>query len=391
MILESPCETERPDPPQTHVCLISGQPLANLVPLLLEKPQKALFIVSPEMHTQAERLGRVVRPRGITLDFRKVASAYDFTAILKVCEEIITTCPDKEGLTLNVTGGTKIAALAAFQSFYFNNRRIVYLDTFNNTLLQLAPENDAIAMRDNLIKVRDCLVAYGMNPLSGNTPAHPLVRRPGLDDLAKLLVAAGDLLGRLNNAIARCGKNPSFANLALNDLGAGAENLAFLLEGCGAASRTSSAGLNIPSREKIFFCQGGWLEEYVYWAVKDLGLQGLDLAMNVKVEWDGKGKQPTENEFDVLFTHANRLHLISCKAGNPERQTASGSRATEALNELDALADRTGGLFGRAMLVSARRLSEFDRERARKMKIHLVEAEAVNRLRDELRRWIEER
>ncbi|OKY76856.1 MAG: hypothetical protein BM485_01985 [Desulfobulbaceae bacterium DB1] len=373
---------------QIHVCLISDQPMPNLVPLFLEKPDKALLLVSPEMKAQADRLKNIVQPHGIAVEIREIASAYDFGAMQQTCEKIITNSPNAE-LTLNVTGGTKIAALAAFQSFYFNNRRIVYLDTFHNMLVQLAPENDSIPVRDNLVKVRDCLRAYGMNPLSGKNPAP--VRRPGLHDLARLLTVDSGLLGRLNNAIARCGKNPAYATLDVNDLGPGADELVSLLEGCGVAGRVSSTGLNIPSREKIFFCRGGWLEEYVYWRVKDLGLRGLDSAMNVKVEWDGKGRRPTENEFDVLFTHVNRLHLISCKAGNPERETASGSRATEALNELDALADRAGGIFGRAMLVSARRLSDYDRERAQKMKIFLVEGETVNHLRDELLRWIEER
>ncbi len=370
---------------QTHVCLISDQPIPNLVPLLLEKPVKALLLVSPEMKAQADRLKNIVQPRGIEVEMREIASAYDFGAMQQTCEEIIKNCPHTE-LTLNVTGGTKIAALAAFQSFYFNNRRIVYLDTFHGKLVQLAPINDFIPVRDNFVKVRDCLLAYGMNPLSGKNP--PPVRRPGLHDLARLLTADSPLLGRLNNAIARCGKNPAYATLHVNDLGPGADDLVSLLEVCGVAGRVSSTGLNMPSREKIFFCHGGWLEEYVYWSVKDLGLRGLDLAMNVEVEWDGKGRQPTKNEFDVLFTHANRLHLISCKASNPERETQSGSRATEALNELDTLADRAGGLFGRAMLVSARRLSDYDRERAEKMRIRLVEAEAVLHLRDELRRWI---
>lgn len=370
---------------QTHLCLVSDQPIANLVPLLLEKPDTALLLVSPEMKAQADRLKMIIQPRGIAVEMREIASAYDFPAMQQICEEVVAGSPEGE-LTLNVTGGTKIAALAAFQAFYFNGRRIIYLDTANNRLLQLSPENREQGIEANLVRVRDCLALYGLNPLPGKSPAP--VRRPGLHDLARLLIADSPLLGRLNNALSRCGKHPQYANLDLNELGPESDKLVSLLAGCGVAGRSGSARLNIPSPEKVFFCRGGWLEEYVYWCVKDLGLHGLDLAMNVTVEWDGKGRQPTKNEFDVLFTHANRLHLISCKASNPERETQSGSRATEALNELDTLADRAGGLFGRAMLVSARRLSDYDRERARKMRIRLVEAEAVLHLDDELRRWV---
>ncbi len=372
-------------PPAIHVCLISVQPIPNLLPLLLEKPAKALFLVSPEMKAQAERLKKIVRPRGIAVEIREIVSAYDYESALQKFEHVAKEYPEA---ILNVTGGTKIVALAAFQAFYFNSRRIIYLDTFNNQLLQLAPETVSFPVQDNLVKVHDYLVAYGMNPLP-DTISVEEKRRPDLQELAELLINDETLLSRLNTAIDRCGNNKSSSiNLDLNGLGDKAELLAGMLVQSGVVDWTSSSNLHIPTADKIFFCNGGWLEEYVYWMVKELSLKGLDLAMNVRVEWDGKGRQQTENEFDVLFTHDNRLHLISCKTSNPERQTATGSRATEALNELDTLADRAGGLFGRAMLVSARKLSNFDRERAKKMKICLVDGVEVLRLKAHLQTWL---
>lgn len=40
-------------PEHVHICLISDQPIANLLPLLLEKPRQAIFLVSPKMTAQA--------------------------------------------------------------------------------------------------------------------------------------------------------------------------------------------------------------------------------------------------------------------------------------------------------------------------------------------------
>ncbi|MDR3631423.1 MAG: DUF1887 family CARF protein [Desulfocapsaceae bacterium] len=375
----------------THVCLISDQPIPNLIPLLIEQPKKAIFLVSPEMTDQAERLTRVLRPRGVSVDFRKISSAYDFKAVEQACKDIMQSEGTPDRLVLNVTGGTKIAALAAFQYLYFNNhnQRIIYLDTHNNQLLQLAPENTATPIDGNLIKVRDYLIAYGMNP-DPMDESRGAESRSGLSELAQLLIQGESLLSKLNAAIDRqsIGKKPSYLNLTLNELGEKAEDLAACFEKCGVATRTQSGDFNIPSKEKIFFCQGGWLEEYVFRAVKSQVLKGLDLALNVKVQWDGKGRRPTENEFDVLFTHSNRLHLISCKASNPERITTTGTRAIEALNELETLSDRVGGLFGRAMLVSARRLSDFDRERGKKMKIEIVDGQDVLHLKERIARWL---
>lgn len=372
-----------------HVCLISEQPIPNLIPLLLEKPKRAIFLVSPEMASQAERLKRVVQPRGIAVDIKTFPSAYDFMAVEQVCKEVAESADPSDRLVLNVTGGTKIAALASFQVFYFGSHRILYLDTKNNQLVQLAPENSTTPIPGNMVKVRDYLITYGMNPETMGE-CRDAVSRPGLAELAGVLVRNESLLSRLNGAIERQsqGRKPSYLNLELNELGEKAEDLAGSLLKCGVATRTQSGGLNISTAEKVFFCQGGWLEEYVFWGVKSLGVKGLDLAMNVKVQWDGRGKKITENEFDVLFTHNNRLHFISCKAANPEKITATGTRATEALNELDTLSDRAGGLFGRALLVSARRLSPYDCERARKMKIEIIDGQDVLQLHDGLRRWL---
>ena len=283
-----------------HVCLISEQPIPNLIPLLLEKPGRAIFLVSPEMTAQAERLKKVLQPRGISVDIRNIPSAYDFKTVEQACRDIAQTEAISGNLVLNVTGGTKIAALAAFQFFYFNNYRIIYLDTFNNQLLQLAPENSATPLLDNLIKARDYLITYGMTPLFWND-AREERNLPDLRELARLLVQNEPLLSRLNAAIDRHGKKPSYANLTLTELGEKAEDLAVCLEKCGVATQTQSGVVNISSEEKIFFCQGGWLEEYVYWTVKSLGIKDLDLAMNVKVQWDGKGKKPTKEEAEFVL------------------------------------------------------------------------------------------
>ncbi len=381
---------DKPGKQKTHVCLISGQPIPNLLPLLQENPGKALFIVTPEMQDQAARLEKVARRRGVAVSFLHIASAYDYGTILEACEQVLTEANAKD-LVLNVTGGTKITALAAFQAFFFSrdSGRIIYCDTEHDRLLQLAPKNSESPLARDLITVNDYLACYGLPKSSGGKPpAGSEKRRTHISSLAALLVRNESLLSKLNSALSSSDSKKQFANIHLNVLGKNGEELAGLLEHCGVAERTQSHNIHIPSRGSLFFCKGGWLEEFVYWSIKNLSVKGLDLAMNVKVQWDGAGRKPTENEFDVLFTHRNRLHFISCKASNPERKTASGTRATEALNELDSLADRAGGLFGKTMLVSSRRLSEFDRSRAEKMKICLVDGPEVLRLPQHLRSWL---
>jgi len=86
-----------------HVCLISDQPIPNLLPLLSEQPGQAIFLVSPQMAAQAERLKKVVQSHGIRVAMRKI-SAYYFDAVANtsdrndlISEEITTRLTCKPG------------------------------------------------------------------------------------------------------------------------------------------------------------------------------------------------------------------------------------------------------------------------------------------------------
>ncbi len=371
----------------THLCLISGQPIPNLVPLLHEKPAKAVFLVSAEMKNEAARLVRILQPRGIKVETHMI-SPYDFGEVAKTCERLIEDIPGS--LVLNVTGGTKISALAAFQSFYFNEKdcRIIYLHTAANSLLQLAPE-EGMETIGNLVSIKEYLSSYGLNITNkGDLPANSGQRASHLTELCRLFIKNESLLARFNGAIA-CygGSHGRYAAIPLNTLGEKADDLALILEKIHMATRPGSGILQIPSAEKLFFCHGGWLEEYVLHAVRNLRIKGLNPLINVKVSWDGSGPKPTTNEFDVLFTNCNRLHLISCKTSDLDRPTTGSIKGKEALYELDSLSEAAGGLFGRAMLCSARKLASHSLKRAEMLNIKVADSAELFKLPEILRKW----
>jgi len=157
-------------------------------------------------------------------------------------------------------------------------------------------------------------------------------------------------------------------------------------------SGESYRGYGVEAGLRWFFLGGGWLEEFVFATVQERPV--TDARMNVKLDWERnqtapkRAEQQIRNEFDVLFTSGNRLHVISCKTGNLDAPTeAGGNKGKEAIYELEALADKAGGPFGRAMLVSARRLSDYSRSRASRMKIEVVDGVDVLGLGKRLERW----
>ncbi len=376
-----------------HVCLISEQLIPNLIPLLYEKPSMAVLLATDATVNRAEWLADILRPRGIKSEIQKI-SAYDFFQVSGVIKQVIKRFSGQARLTLNVTGGTKIAALAAFQEFYFADHRIIYQDTYNDRLLELGDHLRETPLSENFIGVREYLACYGKKMTNKGIPS-PLFdqRCVCLQELCSFLVNNEGLLGRFNHAIDKYWNDRNgYAVIPVRELGDRADRLCTILEKCDAAT-CSGEYLYIPDEDKKFFCHGGWLEEYVYRAVRGLNLKGLNAMINVCVEWakDRTTGMDVTNEFDVLFTWRNRLHIISCKTSNMDvRTNGSGTKGKEAVYELDSLADDTGGLFGKAMLVSARKLSPYSLARASENKIKVVDGEKVLRLPEILRGWINE-
>ena len=71
-----------------HVCLVSGQPVPNVLPVLLERPEKVALLVTPEMQEQAERLKNIFRARAIQISVYEIP-AYDFAGALTACDAVV--------------------------------------------------------------------------------------------------------------------------------------------------------------------------------------------------------------------------------------------------------------------------------------------------------------
>jgi uroporphyrinogen-III synthase len=68
---------------RTHVCLISAQAAANLLPALDPdlKPERAILVVSNPMQKQAENLAAVLKEAGIKTEFLRLIDEHDFGRI----------------------------------------------------------------------------------------------------------------------------------------------------------------------------------------------------------------------------------------------------------------------------------------------------------------------
>lgn len=374
---------------KTHVCLVSQQLIPNVLPALIERPGTIVLLTSQPMERQAELLQNFLQPRGFSCQSIPIGDGYDFAQTQKACGDAIARYGKEDGeVVLNVTGGTKIAALAAYQQFYFESKRILYMDTDHDRILELGDHPKSIPLTENLLDVKGYLACYGKN-IRHETAARRGEREARRDrettrQLCELLVRHTDLLRSINAQISQEWEKKKKYPLFI-DIGGGEEDakLFELLVEAHIVEPSTATRMCITTEENHFYLNGGWLEEYVYNTVTGMKNGGLDCdcRLNVNIEWDSPlapGKR-TANELDVLFTFRNRLHLISCKTSILDKDSGKGMGA---LYELDSLKDNAGGIFARPMLVSAHPLREADARRANELGIRVVKGGEILRLRE---------
>lgn len=371
-----------------HICLVSGQPMPNLIPLRMEelKPEKVILLVSPDMEVQAERVERVAREWGIAVEKIPIAP-YDLNSARETCMNLLVH-HEKEEVTLNATGGTKIMAFAAFEVFREMGRPILYVDTQDKRIDILSPEGKRIEFK-SVMKVRPYLAAYGQNIIAGRakreiSPAHCSVFHEILRNLGKLEEGIS-LLNKNASQYLDMRTFPFISAIRQEDFEK--ETFRFVLDlfSHHKIVEVDNGTIVYPTSESVEFAAGGWLEEYVYTVVSSLN--PTDVRMRVKVQWDFNRSGAPDNEYDVVFTMNNRLYLIECKTKRFLGRDIE-HKEDEPIYKLDSLRDAAGGLFGRGMLVSYRKLSDQQKRRLKVNRLEYCDGPNLKNLRERIKKWI---
>jgi hypothetical protein len=120
-----------------HLCLVSAQLSANLIPILIDKPDLVGLVVSDFMQNNAVRLASILKQQGFsTALFKQAPSAGidDIIAYAEVLQQDLNQLCSEYEVTLNCTGGTKFMSLGFIQVFQETAKEIIYTDTANNQI-----------------------------------------------------------------------------------------------------------------------------------------------------------------------------------------------------------------------------------------------------------------
>lgn len=380
--------------PTLHLCIATGQNLANLIPALQCGAQEVWILQTPEMRVRAGFLADALKARSITV--QRIEFADDDVTTLHAQAEAVAERLDRRAVTINLTGGTKLMTLALTDTLApqlatgsaATQPHLVYTDTRHRRLDWLRPVPRSEPMTDVLC-INDVLLAQGFRRQAASGGAEAAEWQRAADERKTLTRRLGEQAG----ALARFyGVLNALAHRALNEPagpwrpqqefeftpGGASADLLRAVNNSGLAHWDEQTMLVLRDRDAAQYLGGGWVEEFA--GLKISGMRPTDWAPRLRVEsTDGR----TPNELDAAVVHGNRLLLVECKAA-----VARDNDVADWIYKASQLARQVGGQMAKPLLLSARAIGDAHRQRAREYGVDILAAAELASLPDYLRRWM---
>jgi len=385
----------------THLCLVSAQATPNLLPVLDEawRPQRVVLACTAAMRTAATALRAVLQTKcpGLVVQTLDLPDAYDYAALSNTFLDFLANNADVV-VALNVTGGTKLMAVAAQEVFRSAGQPVFYVNVENDQVITLGEASGDQPLHAKL-RVHELLRAHGH---ACDAPDQPQVPRQLRDLTARFIDQidhAGRALGALN-LLALSALDDPVLSVQLSVEQSDSRALTELLGQLADARLVKLTGstLSFKDEKARFFAAGGWLEWHVLDVVQGLrgempdALTDVVAGLTVRFANPPKGQRALDkNEIDVAFLYRNTLHLIECKTANLTVTEGRQTRASAAIYKLESLRN-LGGLRTRAALIDYRgalAAGSPDRTRAEEDGLLVISGRELRDLAGVLkRRWL---
>lgn len=311
------------------IAAVGEEPTPNLIPLFAAgvgpfDHVQLLLSDKPEVQRVAENLVNAVDKDpalAVTVAKHRDLNAWDLaTARNQVAKAIAHHREQGRGVTVNVTGGTKIMSLASLEAAREAGVPALYVNTEREEIIHFSPDG---GQRNEPFKVRISIETQFRAAGREIKPAPKPVRASDVDrrwaDFAQYLLANYQVAHKnlIRSVLACCA-------------GARRAPVAFTPEGKSkdAAKRAQEAGLwkwneedgtiTIASQEAYDFLNGGWVEVFALTALSDD--PRFDEVLG-NVELSG-----FEGELDVVVSRNGRMGIVECKTTGP-RSGRPGERS----------------------------------------------------------------
>lgn len=377
---------------ENHICLVSEQTLPNYLGAIVPDafPKKIHLIVTERMKERANILEKALRSRGYDVKQYPLSTPQP-EAVQNVLDSILEKIGPE--IAINVTGGTKIMALAAVDWAAIQDTPpfLFYVDTDNKKILQIGGKMEQFDLPISL-KIKELLNAgTGAAINTGGDSALSAPQRDLLDHLTQTFLKNKTAL-ELFNKCAKEAEKSLYTHMPYGDIREFNEALAIAQRA--GKLRITSGIISYASEDARFWCNGGWLEEFVsskLYRMKGLGIID-DWASNIEIFKEQKisiknspNSQQPQNELDAAFTAANRLFVIECKTAN----LAKVNGFSTASYKLDSLRKNLGGVLSRGMIISVLAPRTTDIQRCKDLRIELLYGADVLKLEEKIKTWIQ--
>lgn len=373
--------------PDRHLCIATGQNLANLIPSLQLSAKEVLILETPQMTEAASNLKRALEAHQILVK-RIPFDDKDPDSIRRSAESIAMELGEQP-LVFNATGGHKLMTLElAEQLRLADDLHLLYAETRHDRLDWLKPK-PAIEPMQDILMIDDVLRAQGYRRMTDgrrNETWLELAQKRGsltrmLGDKAEKF---GNFFGTLNYLADRALNEDGKAFKAIQYLnyppGGRIAEMLEIAEKFDLLNWDRDTEITFLDEAAASYFRGGWLEEFVWFKLK--GNTPRDWSVNLTVR---SHKTDVENEFDAIVTHRNRTLIIECKTSGFGK---NHNRDSAIIYKLAQLSDQIGGIMSQKLLLSARSVDEEVCQRAKNYGVDILAAGDVKQFVDYLRKWM---
>lgn len=351
---------------KVHITLLGKEVLPIYYPIKKYTPDVVYIIGTKQNKELAERLQKIFTTcnepnlRGIIPMVQQCyiiyVDAFDVRSTREECEKIHAEYKHQENVDFmyNLTGGTKIMALAAFAVGQKEEAEIVYTDSKNLKYLSRDAQDEPLdcdlvsdeifALHGQIFSEREL---FDMNVMQSSIDAALKVRQFRSDNyylydkIREELQVAKQMSGNYpnslnlsNGCVFKCPTSSSHSGLRTLTITDGMRNQTLLEIKC--------------KDPKEMLLDGKWWEILVAKSVCDLNIkysQNYRIWMNVKFKpIKNNSTADDKNEVDILVNIGNTLLFVECKSGKFDQNN---------IYKLRSVKDTYGGEKSKAVLISS--------------------------------------
>ena len=151
--------------PDTHLVLVSDQPVPSLLPLLDARmgARKAILVATPTRQEPAHWLAEALRAQKLEVEIIALNEPYDFPRLHSIFRAQIHLHP--EGIAANISGGNKLMSIAAYEGCKAAEQPVYYINIESDAVQWLYPEGQPNHPLQASLRLENYLLSCGVKVL----------------------------------------------------------------------------------------------------------------------------------------------------------------------------------------------------------------------------------